>query len=118
MATFSPKEKQEFNELFVQVKKYFAYINNIMIADARGAQQFMVKLIQEYCKKNNRPNSLLLQWNEESNENEMFERDVTNFSIFYVFSTDLQNFLAALIVSCPKAFAQMKEEIASQKKGS
>jgi ribosome-binding ATPase YchF (GTP1/OBG family) len=117
-ATFSPKEKQEFNELFVQVKKYFAYINNIMIADARGAQQFMVKLIQEYCKKNNRPNSLLLQWNEESNENEMFERDVTNFSIFYVFSTDLQNFLAALIVSCPKAFAQMKEEIASQKKGS
>lgn len=116
LATFSPKDKQEFVDLFHTVKVYFGHVNDMMLADARGAQQFMIKLIQEYCRKNNRPDCLLLKWDDKGGETEMYEHDVTSFSVFYVFSTDLQNFLAALIVSCPKAYAQTKEAF-SQKKG-
>ncbi len=117
LATFSPQEKHEFKDLFLQVKKYFGCVNDILLADARGAQQFMIKLIQEYCRKNNRPDCLLLKWDDNGSETESYEHDVTSFSVFYVFSTDLQNFLAALIVSCPKAYAQTKEAFVAQKKG-
>ncbi len=116
-STFSSEEKHEFRELFLQVKKYFGAVNDILLADARGAQQFMIKLIQEFCRKNNRPDCLLLKWDDKGSEKESYEHDVTSFSVFYVFSTDLQNFLAALIVSCPKAYAQTKEAFDAQKKG-
>ncbi len=116
-SSFTASEKEEFKELFLQVKKYFGHVNNIMLADARGAQQFMIKLLQEYCRKNNRPDCLLLKWDDKGNETETYDHDVTSFSVFYVFTTDLQNFLAALIVSCPKAYAQAKEAYSSQKKG-
>ncbi len=115
--SLSYEEKKELHGLFVLVKKYFGIVNAMMLLDARGAQQFMIKLIQEYCRKHNRQDSILLKWNEKANENEMYEHDVTSFSILYVFSADLQNFLAALIVSCPKAYAQARESLISHKKG-
>lgn len=115
--TLSAEEKKELHDLFIVIKKYFGIVNAMMLVDARGAQQFMIKLIQEYCRKNNRHDSILLKWNERANENEMYEHDVTSFSVLYVFSSDLQNFLAALIISCPKAYAQAKESLISHKKG-
>ncbi len=110
--SMTPKEQAEFNALFKKVKVYFGKVNDILLADARGAQQFMIKLIREYCKKNHRDKgrnkSLLLKWDDKGGENEMYEGDIVSFTIFYVFSIDLLNFLAALIKSCPKAYAQAK----------
>ncbi len=106
--SFSPQEKKEIQELFLLVKEYFSKVTDLLLVDARGTQQFMMKLINEFCRKNNRNNSLLKNWNEDGKEKESYAHNIVNFTVFYVFSTDLQNFLAALIVSCPKAYAQTK----------
>lgn len=113
--TFSTEEQREFAQLFRQVKDYFGVVNELMIADARGAQEFMIKIIKEYCKKYHRPNSLLLNWDKNTSEAEMYERDITDFKILHIFTTDLMNFLSILIKSCPKAFASFKET--AHKKG-
>ncbi len=106
--TMSLEDQEELNELFHAIKGYFGIVNEMMLADARGTQEFMVKLIREFCRKNNRQSSILLNWDKGTSETEMYEHDITSFSIYYVFSTDLMNFLAALIKSCPKAFASFK----------
>ena len=102
------EEQKELAQIFRQVKDYFGHVNEMMIADARGAQEFMIKIIKEYCRKYNRPQSLLLNWNKNVSEAEMYERDITSFKILNVFTTDLMNFLAVLIKSCPKAFESFK----------
>ncbi len=107
-SSFSTPEKREFDELFHELKDYFDKVNKILMADARGAHQFMIKLIREYCRKNNRMSSLLLKWDDKGGENEMYEHDIVNFRVFYEFSTDLLNFLGALIKSCPKAYAEAR----------
>jgi hypothetical protein len=100
--TLSAADKQAFEQVFQLVKTYFGMAHNMLMADARGSQQFVIKLIQEYCRKYNRPDCLLLKWDEGS-EQKMYEEDVVNFSVFYVLTTDLMNFLAVMVQSCPKA---------------
>jgi len=104
-------EQLEFDALFQLVKDYFESVHNIMLDDARGAQQMMYNLIFDYCKKSNRTSSLLLKWDENGHESETYKRDVTSFAIFQVFTNDLKNFLAALIKSCPKTYAELQAEL-------
>jgi hypothetical protein len=79
----------------------------------------MIILIGESCEKHNRSNSLLLDWAriEGDDETESFNKQVTNFTIFHEFCTDLVNFLEDLIRSCPKAQQQFKKLMLEQKKG-
>ncbi len=104
----SAAERKEFKALFQKIKIYFGLCHNIILADARGAQSMIIKLIEEFCKLYNRPHCLLLKW-EEGSEQEMYENDVVNFSVFYEVTTDLKDFLAVLTKSCPKAFADFRK---------
>ncbi len=112
ISSMSPEDRKEFEALFQDVKVYLGLCHDVLLADARGAQKMILKLIKEYCGKYNRSNSLLRNW-KEGREAEMYEIDVINFTTFYVLTTDLKNFLAVLIKSCPKAFADFR---ASRKK--
>lgn len=103
-ASMSPEDQEALEDLFQLIKTYFGMAHSMLMADARGTQQFIIKLIQEFCRKYNRPDCLLLKW-DEGEEDKMYEEDVINFSVFYVLTTDLMNFLAVLVQSCPKAKA-------------
>ncbi len=100
----SAQDKAALNALFHELKDYFGMVNDIMLADARGTFKFMVKLIKEFCYKRNRIDSLLMNW-EENHETELYRKQVNSFRGLYSFTTDLMNFLADMIVSCPKAKA-------------
>ena len=102
--SLTSKEKEELEVLFQKVKIYFGLCHDVLLADARGAEYMIIHLIKDFCKKYNRPNSLLLHW-EEGKEAAMYEEDVINFTSFYMLTFDLNDFLSVLISSCPKAKA-------------
>lgn len=113
---YSQAEKDELDHTFKQMKDYCEKVNNIVLNDARGTEQFMKKLLLEYCLKAERQDSLLLEWHK-GEELDMYRKSITTFKIFHAFSTDLMNFLAALIKSCPKAFRQYKDHVNNLSKG-
>jgi hypothetical protein len=104
ISTFPSAEQKEFEVLFQKVKLYFALVNETMLAEARGAFLLMKDLIQEFCEKRNRHDSILLNW-ENGREVELYKTSITSFKILYTVSIDLLNFLAAFVQSCPKAKA-------------
>ncbi len=99
---FSHAEKTEFTRLFHQVKDYAEKVNNVLLDDARGTHEFMMELIKEWCVKYQRPDSELLKW-DKGTETDHYRRTVTTFKKLQIFSSDLMNFLACLIKSCPIA---------------
>ncbi len=111
MSHFSPQERAEFMKLFTMVKAYFGIVNDLLRENARGAEDIMIKLIQEFCRKRNRPNSLLLNWKKGSSESEVYNNTVKSFRVLHVLSTDLMNFLADLAMSCPKALKSYQDSI-------
>lgn len=115
-ASLSENEKKELNALFHAIKEYCEKVNHIILEDAHGTEQFMKRLIHEYCVKAERTDSLLLNWNTGS-EIEMYQKTITSFKIFHTYSVDIMNFLSALIKSCPKAYQAYKDHVTSLTKG-
>ncbi len=70
----------------------------------------ILELIKESCKKRGMDTTILLRWSEaaQGEEAKIFNEDVTSFSLYNKFCTDLLNFLGDLIRSCPKGMAQFK----------
>lgn len=75
------------------------------------AKKLLLSLIDEFCEKRNRRDSVILAWTHAQNGNEgkIFNQHIRNFSEFNVFLCDLTLFLKDLIHSCPKAREQYKE---------
>jgi hypothetical protein len=107
-STLTHDEKVEFHDLFQRVKDYAEKVNNVLIDDARGTHEIMIELIKEFCKLYHRSDSELLEWTA-GTEVEHYRRKVTTFKKLSLFSTDLMNFLACMIKSCPKALKAYKD---------
>ena len=105
--SLTAEEKVELKIIFETLKDYFDKVNRILAPEAAGTHEFMSKLTDEFCRKKNRPDSILLDWNK-GDEIELYRKSVTSFKIFNSFSNDLMYFLVAVINSCPKAFEQYK----------
>lgn len=99
---FSAQDKDTFSQLFQLAKDYAEKVNTVLLADAQGTHEFMIKLIKEFCLKRNRPHSELLKWKKGA-EIEQYRKNVVSFKTFYIFSSDLMHFIVDLINSCPKA---------------
>lgn len=106
-------KRTELEEKLTQAKAYFIVQSHEFIQSGRGAKNILVILIQEFCQKRNRLDSLLLEWakTKEGHETTMFEQRITSFTDYYHFCTDLVNFLLDMIHSCPKAEAQFKDRV-------
>ena len=107
------KIKIALEEILTHAKADFIVHSTEFIESGRGAKNIMTVLIQEDCQKRNRHDSFLLEWakTKEGQESTAFERQITNFTDYYHFLTDLANFLLDLIHSCPKAEAQFKDRV-------
>lgn len=117
----SKKEKKllkKFVSILAQAKKDFVSISEEFLESARGAKGILMVLIEEDCLKRDHPNSLLLEWAQTKEEQEtiMFEKSITNFTRYYSLCSNLLNFLADLIHSCPKAEAQFEARVTKWKK--
>lgn len=108
--SLSEGERKELSDIFNTLKAYFDKVNIVLAPEAAGTHPFMRPLTEEFCRKHNRPDSILLDWNK-GDEIELFRRSVTSFKIFYIFSTDLENFLRDLIKSSPKAWNAYKKAL-------
>ena len=65
----------------------------------------MIKLVEESCRKRDKMDSFLLNWAEQKvgQEEEGFDRYITDATKLDSFCVDLLNFLGDLVRSCPKA---------------
>ncbi len=117
----SKKEKKLLKKLLailMLAKEDFIAISEEFLESSRGAKSILMVLIEEDCLKRGHPNSLLLEWaqTKEGQETIMFKKRITNFIRYYSLCSDLLNFLADLIHSCPKAEAQFEARVAKWKK--
>ena len=100
-------------EILTLAKADFIVLSSKFIESGRGSKNIMVVLIEEDCRKRNRPNSHLLEWarTKDGQESTMFGQRINSFVDYYNFLTDLANFLLDLIHSCPKAELQFKNRV-------
>jgi thiol-disulfide isomerase/thioredoxin len=80
------------------------------IDQARQQKRVMTTLIEEWCQKCDRMDSLMLQWAtaKDGEETAVFHSNITTFAGLETFCHDLSGFLSALINSCPKAQQEYK----------
>jgi len=105
------EEITRLNSVLNIAKKDFQDAVCVFISQARTVKEPVIMLIDEFCEKANRPDSLLLDWARLNNddEEESFNQQVKNFRVFYTFINDLANFLEAMVRGCPKAQLQFKK---------
>lgn len=92
-------------------KKYFVNNNKDLLKKIEPAKKLIINLVQEFCERRNRPNSLILIWTKASagTESKVFNQEIKNFDDFNSFLQDLDLFLRDLVNSCPKAREQYKQ---------
>ena len=75
------------------------------------AKKLLLSLIDEFCERRHRLDSVILAWThaQAGNEAKIFNHEIQDFATFNVFLSDLTLFLKDLINSCPKAREQYKE---------
>ncbi len=107
---FIEQNLAELHSILKAAKIDFQDAVSIFISRVRSVKEPVLMLINEYCEKAKRPDSLLLDWaNLNDEEVESFNNSVTNFNTFNLFLNDLTNFMEALIRGCPKAQQQFKK---------
>ena len=69
------------------LKEYFDKVNKVLAPKAQGMHHFMYKLTEEFCRKHNRHDSLLLDWNK-GKEDELYRKSVVSLkSLKYLAQT-------------------------------
>lgn len=99
--TLSECEKEAFSTF---VKKFIAFSEQFLV-DLRPAKSGIKPLVEEFCHKRNRANSLLLRWaqSENQSEKELFTTHIKTYKALGELCMDLLNFTEELLSSCPKA---------------
>jgi hypothetical protein len=89
---------------FIETTKHF-------MKGIEPAKKLLLSLMDEFCERRNRLDSVILTWThaKNGNEAEVFDHAIKNFADFDLFLQDLTFFLKDLINSCPKAREQYKE---------
>lgn len=98
-------------DLLVKAKHDFIMLTRPFIKDISTAKQLIMNLIEEFCDRRNRKDSIILSWSntKPGGEEDAFANSVKSFRDLDLFFTDLILFLKDLVHSCPKACEQYKE---------
>ena len=107
--------KSDLKMVHTQIKDHFEKISKPFqdLLHGPGIKSIMSTIIQDWCEKRSRVGSLLLIWtrNTGKNEYELFDTHVQTIQEFATFFTDLHLFLEDLVLNCPKAFDQYKDQV-------
>jgi hypothetical protein len=88
------------------MRNTFINFTKPLLGEAEIARQTNMHLIEEWCFKSNRTDSLLLHWGK-IDEKEALEK--ASAQEFYSFCVDLKSFLHDLMFNCPKARELFKQ---------
>lgn len=102
------KVAEALKKTLLMAKKDFKVAIKKYLEETRSGGKHQEKFTKEFCDKAGRPNSQLNNWKEGS-ELSSFKDNVTSFKIYYTFCTDLSDFFAVFIRSCPKALKQYQD---------
>ncbi|MBA3752483.1 hypothetical protein H0X06_06910 [Candidatus Dependentiae bacterium] len=108
--TSQSPEKIELEKNLQLIRNYIGKINLLLLADAQGTEDIMMKLINEFCRNRNRHDSFLLNWKHDT-EMELYNSAAISFKMLHAYSEDLMKFLADLVMSCPKALKAYNDSI-------
>jgi|GEM_PF-3434648 len=98
---------KEFRDCLKAMRETFVNFTKPLLGEAEIARQTNMHLIEEWSKKANRENSLLLHWGK-VDEKETLEKACAKE--FYLFCIDLKSFLHDLMFNCPKARELFKSQ--------
>ncbi len=102
----------DYQRALTEAKEDFVTIMLKFVAYSAGSKSQVLELMEESCRKHGRSDSLLIRWGQakEGTEAAQFRKDITNFTMYDVFCTDLVTFLEDFIYSCPVAYKQFEED--------
>lgn len=105
-----PNNKQ-LKQILIIAKNDFIKITKPFINDIEPAKRLVLSLLQEYCDRRNRKDSMILLWAQakRGREIQIFNTSIQSLRELDTFLKDLTLFLKDLINSCPKACEQYKE---------
>lgn len=109
---------EELNKCLKQAKDHFINSTLGFMKRIEGTKAFVVKLIEESCKKRNinPKDTILLEWaNTNGNEQMVLNEKIKNFKDLDKFLNQVFNFLGDLLKSCPKGFQQYKKNKSAKK---
>ena len=87
------------------------------LENARGSEEYMVKLILAWSKQRNKPSTYLLVWSQVTkNEHEIFVKNMTSLTKLNEFCNDLKLFLTDFMNTCKKSWKQYKQQREEQQK--
>ena len=87
-----------------QIIDLFDKLSANYITEIEAGKHIMIKLIDQWSRLRNRPNTLLLNWaNIDTPETEGLHVTMATFEIFDTFVNDLMLFLKDFINNCPKS---------------
>jgi hypothetical protein len=102
----NPMDNKDLKELFERASIQLRDTVKPYLQDARRFKRFTIELIREYCEKTKNPRSHLLNWEKGNDEHELFLKYIKTHKDLNDFCTELSDFMAAMIYSCPKGFGK------------
>ncbi len=108
---YDEKTQHDIATVLNACKEQFVDMTADFLEIAQMMKGFLVELIEEFCEKEGRQDSLLLKWMDlENDEVEMFRQNVLTFEALNQFCADLSHFQHDLMRNCPKASAAWEKQ--------
>lgn len=98
---------EDFHRALTEMKDDFLEFTEPLLGEAKMTQEFNLLFIQEWTTKADRKDSLLLNWGQLNEREELYKASASTFRTFCI---DLRSFLHDLMYSCPKGRERYKRE--------
>lgn len=112
------QEHPEDPELIDAIERacgHFEKFSEDYVEEIETAKDIMIKIIANWAKLRERPDSMMLDWSEvEGQERDSLYKTMTTFEVFDTFLEDLLLFLKDLVQNCPKSHKYYRESLKKQ----
>ncbi|MFA6066756.1 MAG: hypothetical protein WC707_06265 [Candidatus Babeliaceae bacterium] len=111
--------KNDYAAALSQALVIFEDIAMPYLANSRGSEEYMIKLIAAWSKQRNKPHTYLIAWSQVTkNEHESLVKHMVDFSHLNEFCDDLKMFLTDFMNTCKKSWKQYQQMRESENKKS
>lgn len=106
-----PALQNDVKHALINACNHFEKLSEDYVVEIEASKDIMVKIIANWSRLRNRPDSLLLAWSKFNPEDkEAMLRTMTSVKVFDTFLDDLLLFLKDLIQNCPKSHKMYREQ--------
>lgn len=103
---------KNFSAVLEEVIQAFEKVAEPYMEEVKGTKEFMVQLLEKWSEQANKPDTYLLAWSNNANDEKVHLRaDLTSLEVVDEFLDDLVSFMFALIDSCPKSVKKYRKQL-------